>query len=514
MACLLLLLINLNIGLGMNIINEKVLVSWIGGNDLESKASKMTGPIWATVSDVTFDRLELIYNYPSDLVTPYLELLTGNLSCPVNARKADLSSPINFGEIYLAAERLLDIISRETIALSILLSPGTPAMQAVWILLGKTRFACNFYQASKEQGVNIVEIPFKLTAEYIPSMTNLAPTEFGQLGLLDSDADPAFDDIITLDPEMLLLKAKAQVLASHEVSVLICGESGTGKEMFARAIHNASARRDKPFVAVNCGAFPSELIDSILFGHKKGAFTGAVSDKVGVFELAHSGTLFLDEFGELNSSAQVRLLRVLQDGKFTRLGDSKERSSNFRLITATNRDLMADVSKGRFREDLFYRVAIGVLSLPPLRSRQSDLDHLADQFTAMLTQEYPSLGGKKISTAAKKIISNHRWPGNIRELKATILRAALWSETAVLEDVDIRRAILSTLQNSESILERDISKGVDIKSIIDLVERHYLERGLAFTSGNKRKTALLLGYNNHQTLNNRLKKLGLENDND
>ncbi|BFL83671.1 hypothetical protein LFREDSHE_21210 [Shewanella baltica] len=289
---MLLLLINLNVGLWMNIINEKVLVSWIGGNDLESNDIKMTGPIWAAVSVVAFDRLELIYNYPSDLVAPYLKLLSDNLSFPVHARKADLSSPVDFGEIYLAAERLLDGINREAIALSILLSPGTPAMQAVWILLGKTRFACNFYQASKEQGVNTVEIPFKLTAEYIPSMTNLAPIELGQLGLLGSDADPAFDDIITLDPEMLLLKAKAQVLASHEVSVLICGESGTGKEMFARAIHNASARRGKPFVAINCGAFPSELIDSILFGHKKGAFTGAVSDKVGVFELAHSGTLF------------------------------------------------------------------------------------------------------------------------------------------------------------------------------------------------------------------------------
>ncbi|GIU19406.1 sigma-54-dependent Fis family transcriptional regulator [Shewanella sp. MBTL60-007] len=470
---------------------------------------QMTGPIWALVKAHKFDVIELIYNYSEDEVKPYVSLLSERIKCKVNARKANLSSPVDYEEIYLAAERLLKEVVKPDSDLSILLSPGTPAMQAIWVLLGKTRFPCIFYQASKEQGIEAVKIPFTLSAEYVPAVTQLNQSELSKLAQLEAPLDSAFDDIITIGADIQTLKQQAQILAQQEVPVLICGESGTGKEMFARAIHNASARKDKPFVAVNCGAFPSELIDSILFGHKRGAFTGAVTDKAGVFEQAHNGTLFLDEFGELEPAVQVRLLRVLQDGKYTRLGDSDEKSSNFRLITATNKNLIHEVAQGRFREDLFYRVAIGVLQLPPLRARQGDLDFLVDSLLQTLAKEHPVLQGKNISYLAKKVIKEHKWPGNIRELKATLLRAALWSGSDCIDEAEMQKALFTMEDKQDSLLDREIDQGFDINDILAEVERRYIIKGLEQADGNKSKVAKLLGYNNHQTLSNRLKTLGI-----
>ncbi|MFS1425305.1 sigma-54 interaction domain-containing protein [Shewanella sp. 10N.286.48.B5] len=483
---------------------QRLLVSWIGGNDLKMPEGHMSGPIWAMINSVEFDLIELIYNYSEDEVRPYLSLLSKQVQCKVNARKAELSSPIDYEDIYLAAEKILNEVVQQDFHLSILLSPGTPAMQSIWVLLGKTRFPCTFYHASLEQGVNAVTIPFNVSAEYAPTVTQLNTNELNNLALLDAPIDSAFDDIISQDNSIATLKYQAQVLAKHEIPVLICGESGTGKEMFARAIHNASDRKDKPFIAVNCGAFPSELIDSILFGHKRGAFTGAVTDKSGVFEQANNGTLFLDEFGELEPAVQVRLLRVLQDGKYSRLGDTALQSSNFRLITATNKNLINEVAHGHFREDLFYRVAIGVLQLPPLRSRQGDLDFLADSLLKSLAKEHPALQGKNISFIAKKIIKQHKWPGNIRELKATLLRAALWSTSHCIDENDMQQALFVSESESLAIMDRDISQGFDIKSLLSEIEQHYISKALKLTAGNKTNAAKLLGYKNHQTLSNRI----------
>jgi transcriptional regulator with PAS, ATPase and Fis domain len=495
------------LGLGMN--KKRLLVSWIGGNDLNMLEGQMTGPIWTTIQAAKFDVIELIYNYSDDEVRPYVSLLSERVKCKVNARKANLLSPIDYEDIYIAAEQLLKEVVQSDSDLSILLSPGTPAMQAIWVLLGKTRFPCTFYQASKEQGVQVINIPFKLSAQYIPAVTKLNQTELNNLARLEAPIDSAFDDILTIESNLQVLKSQAQILAQQDVPVLIYGESGTGKEMFARAIHNASTRKDKAFIAVNCGAFPTELIDSILFGHKRGAFTGAVSDKSGVFEQAHNGTLFLDEFGELDAAVQVRLLRVLQDGKYTRLGDSDEKSSDFRLITATNKNLINEVAHGRFREDLFYRVAIGVLQLPPLRMRQGDLDFLVDSLMQTLAKEHSVLQGKNISYLAKKVIKEHKWPGNIRELKATLLRAALWSGSDCIDEAEMRQALFIMEGKQESLLERDIHQGFDINNILAEVESHYIVKALELHDGNKSKVAKLLGYNNHQTLSNRVKKLGI-----
>ena len=494
---------------------DQVLVSWIGAHDLKAVTEGYTGPIIDTLSAVSFTRAELIFSYPESQTEPYLQVLRSRFpDAEINARFADLASPVDYEAIYHASRHFLQDLVGEGLTPAILISPGTPAMQAIWILLGKTQFPSRFYQASREKGVEQVKIPFEIAAEYIPSATHLSDKTLQQLNLSEAPTDAAFDNIITQNPVMLRLKQQAQILAHKDVPVLIDGETGTGKELFARAIHNASSRKDQPFIAVNCGAFAPELVDSMLFGHKKGAFTGANRDQAGVFEQADGGTLFLDEFAELTPAVQVRLLRVLQEKRFTPLGSQKEQRSDFRLITATHKNLIQEVSEGRFREDLFYRIAVGVLHLPPLRQRQGDLILLADNLLAAMAKQDGDLLGsetehKKISAEAKKVILNHPWPGNIRELRSTLLRASLWSEGDSLSASELQNALFQQPDKPHDIMQRDISQGVDIQGIIAEICQHYIPQALVETGQNKTEAAQLLGLKNYQTLNNWMQKYGI-----
>lgn len=246
-----------------------ILVSWIGGNDLKALAGGLPGPVLSTLRADSFARAELLCSYPSDQLDSYRAWLAENTETPLNVYHEPLSSPVNFAEIYQAAERHLRRLQCSGEPLAILLSPGTPAMQAVWILLGKTRYPATYYQSSLEQGVQQVDIPFEIAAEYVPAAAEISTSSLNNMVIQAAPVNAAFDNIITRNKSMLLLKQQAEVLAHKLVPVLIYGETGTGKELFARAIHNAGPRAAKPFIAVNCGAIPSELIDSTLFGHKR-----------------------------------------------------------------------------------------------------------------------------------------------------------------------------------------------------------------------------------------------------
>ena len=309
---------------------------------------------------------------------------------------------------------------------------------------------------------------------------------------------------------------KARRIAPRSIPVLIEGESGTGKELFARAIHDASPRKDKPFVAINCGAIPAELVESELFGHEKGAFTGATAARVGHFEAAHQGTIFLDEIGELPKEMQVKLLRTVQEGEVKRIGATKARQVDIRIIAATNRNLIDEVAAGSFREDLFYRLAVAVIKLPPLRERDGDVSLLIDQFLERINQESgnePGYKQKKISASARNILLQHSWPGNVRELQNTLTRAAVWSVDEELGEEDIREALLpvpAAGKGKELILNQPLGEGINLPEIMKTVAVHYLERGLAETHGNKTKAAEILGLPSYQTLTNWLKKYGLE----
>jgi transcriptional regulator with PAS, ATPase and Fis domain len=492
----------------------KTLVSWIGGHDLNSIGTEGLdrGPVVSTLSAQTFNRVELLYNYPEDEVKPYLLWLEKQTDIRINARHVKLSSPVHFGEIYLSVNGLLEKLFDENDKqdLNILLSPGTPAMLAIWVLLGKTKYKATFWQSSREKGVEKAVIPFDIAAEYIPTADKISSTTISRLAAAEVPVDAAFDDIITNNPLMAELKVQASVLAKLDVPVMIYGESGTGKELFATAIHNASNRSGNKFIPVNCGAFPSELIDSLLFGHKKGAFTGATTDKAGYFEQADGGTLFLDEFGELDPAVQVRLLRVLQNGRFTPVGGVKEIEVDVRIITATNKDLMLEVSEGRFREDLFYRVAVGVLHLPPLRERQGDISLLSDTLIRAIGMADAQLKDKEISAEAKKIILKQSWSGNIRELQSTLLRAALWSQGSIITAANLERALFRMPEKEMGVLGRDIAQGIDIYEVLDEVTKHYLERAIEHTGDSKTKIAKLLKIKNYQTVDNWIKKYGIE----
>lgn len=402
------------------------LVSWIGGNDIDAATATTDklGAIASTVEAEAFTELHLLYSYPEDKTLTYLSWLKAKTKASISARFEVLSSPIDYYDIYVAADRLLtelSIASSEPIA--ILISPGTPAMQAVWILLDKTKHQVTFYQSTLEQGVQQVNIPFEISAEFVPKTDKtLAQLAAGQV-----QANAAFNDIVTQNPLMKTLKQQATMLAARDVPVLVYGETGTGKELFATAIHNASPRKDRTFVPINCGAVPPELIDSVFFGHVKGAFTGAVNNHDGVFKQADGGTLFLDEFGELPLSVQVRLLRVLQSGEVTPVGASKSIKVDVRIIAATNRDLLQEVAAGRFREDLFYRIAVGVLKLPPLRERSGDISLLSEKLLSDIYSTLNDVDHKKLSADAKNLILKQVWRGNIRELQSTLLRASLWA---------------------------------------------------------------------------------------
>ncbi|CAO1659089.1 Sigma 54-interacting transcriptional regulator [Halomonas sp. NYA30] len=489
---------------------HRTLISWIGANDLKAVGHEPAGPICSTLKNIPFDAVQLLYAYPYEQVSPYIAWLERHTDIAIDACEASLSSPVDFGEIYLAVEPYLAKLASTGTEISILLSPGTPAMQAVWILLGKTKFSAVFYQSSLEKGVEQVKIPFELAAEFVPAVSDISDDKLN--ALMDSRApiNAAFDNIVTQNPHMQLLKHQAQILAERNVPILIYGESGTGKELFARAIHNASSRSDKPFVALNCGAIPEELVDSTLFGHKKGAFTGAVSDRLGVFQQANGGTLLLDEFGELSAQSQVRLLRVLQEGKIVPVGSDKERPVDVRIVTATHRNLMEAVADGHFREDLFYRVAVGVLHLPPLRAREGDLSLLADMVLKAHGEQDSVFFGKKLSANAKEIILQHSWRGNVRELQSTLIRAALWGSGESIAGSDMRLALFTMPERDPGLLNHDVSQGIDLNILMGSLAAHYIQGAMAHTGQNKTKAARLLGLKSQQTLSNWIEKYGIE----
>ena len=241
------------------------------------------------------------------------------------------------------------------------------------------------------------------------------------------DGTLSLADVITRSQAMQPVLRAAEKVAASTIAVLIEGESGTGKEMIARAIHGSGARRAKPFVAVNCGALPENLVESILFGHEKGAFTGATEKHTGKFVEADGGTLFLDEVGELPPAAQVKLLRALQEGEVEPVGGRKPVKVDVRIVSATNRDLIADVKAGRFREDLFYRLHVFPISVPPLRRRAEDVPELARHFLARIAAE-EGKRARSLSAQALALLSGYRWPGNVRQLENAIFRAVVLAE--------------------------------------------------------------------------------------
>ena len=293
---------------------------------------------------------------------------------------------------------------------------------------------------------------------------------------------------------------------SVKTSVLITGESGTGKELVARALHSEGVRAKEPFVAVNCGAIPEELMESELFGHKRGSFTGAVADTLGMFQEANGGTLFLDEIGELSLGLQVKLLRALQERKVKPVGATEEAEVDVRVIAATNRDLETEVSRGAFRADLYYRLNVIELRLPPLRHRREDIPLLAEHFLRRFSHEHRRTS--RLSTEAMRRLESYEFPGNVRELENIIERAVALSSSALIGASDlpeVKAPRIVTPQPPSALP----AEGVDLDQLVSDYERTWVLRALEQTGGVRKRAAVLLGIS-FRSLRYRLEKLGLE----
>ncbi|MBI5892445.1 MAG: sigma-54-dependent Fis family transcriptional regulator [Deltaproteobacteria bacterium] len=312
-----------------------------------------------------------------------------------------------------------------------------------------------------------------------------------------------FENIITKSKEMLDVFNLIKKVCDYDTTVLITGESGTGKELVARAIHYSGARKDKPFIAVNCGAIPHALIESELFGHIKGAFTDAIKTKAGLFEEADKGTLFLDEIGELPADMQVKLLRVLQEGEVRKVGDTKSIKIDVRVISATTKNLLEEIKKGSFREDLFYRLNVVEIHLPSLRERQDDIPILADYFLKRHCMKF-SKNISMIDKDAMDLLLSYKWQGNVRELENVIERAV------ILEDTDvITPNSLPFLKQTPDTRHQTLDKAMlSIKKAEESIEKELIKKALDMTSGNKTHAAKLLEIS-HRALLYKIKEYGL-----
>jgi DNA-binding NtrC family response regulator len=499
---------------------QKVLVAWLGRTDLRAPTESEVvgiGPIAQALEARSFDEAFLLSDYDERLVSPYTKWLRARTKARIEVVHERLSGPTDFGEIYEAAirgvQRALAAHPRG-VALAFHLSPGTPAMAAVWIILGKTRFPAELIESSKDHGVRTASVPFDISADFIPDLLREQDERLRQGSAAEAPEAPEFADILHRSRVMARLIQRARRVATRNVPVLIEGESGTGKEMLARAIHRASPRREQPFVAVNCGAIPEELVVSELFGHEKGAFTDAKQPRKGYFEAASGGTLFLDELGELPGPAQVKLLRVVQEGEVVRLGATKPIKVDVRIIAATHRTLTEEIAAGRFREDLFYRLAVAVLKIPPLRERTGDLGMLVESLLEQVNREAagePGYKDKKLSAGAKNLLTAHTWPGNVRELLNTLRRAAIWSEGTAISVEDVREAVLpAATPVRQDLLGKPLGEGFNLPQLLKEVAQTYLKRAIGESQGNKTKAADLVGLPSYQTFTNWLAKYEVE----
>ncbi len=301
-----------------------------------------------------------------------------------------------------------------------------------------------------------------------------------------------FENMIGKSKVMQEVYDLVEKVAGTDSTVLITGESGTGKEMAARAIHYLSTRRENAFVSINCGALPENLLESELFGHVKGSFTGAVANKKGMFEIAEKGTLFLDEVGEMSPWTQVKLLRALQDKRIRRVGGTEEILVNVRIISASNQDLKKNIEKGSFREDLFYRLNVISFEMPPLRNRKEDIPLLVSHFL----EKFCTGMGRQMKRIAPEVISvfeSHPWPGNVRELVNVIERVVAIEDRGTITKDSLPKEML--IPNRKQETTPALEPGFDFNAVMDEISANYVRQALQFSRGNLKEAASILGIN-------------------
>ena len=516
------------------------LVTWVGHADLLGMASelpanerdricaaiqkpptagRMSGPILTVLRSFRFDEVHLLGDFDKAM----LEDFAGWLGQPAKIHTVDLADPTDYAAVFRFTEQVLARVCSDSsmpLDLWLALSSGTPAMAATLVLLGKSRYPARFLQAYQGEARE-VDVPFDLIVDFVPSLLQDPDANLQVL----ADKTPAevegFSSIAGTGQLIRLAVGRAKRAAVRDVSVLILGESGVGKELFARAMHSASPRRQGPFVAVNCAALPRELIESQLFGHKRGAFTGATADYSGAFQQADKGTLFLDEFCECDPQMQAKLLRVLQPSQdeplsirsFQRLGDAAATKTDVRIIAATNSDPQTAIAHGKLRPDLFYRVASITLRLPSLRERRSDIPKVADALLDRINTEFaraePGYVSKRLSAPARRLVAQYDWPGNVRQLNNVLVQAAVMTLGDMIGKPDIEAAIADRPPAcvSPDAYDRPLGDGFSLPQHLEDIHKHYLYRAMSESGGIKTKAAELLGLKSYQTLDAQLRRL-------
>jgi transcriptional regulator with PAS, ATPase and Fis domain len=494
------------------------LLTWLGSTDLKCAVNDVEAAI-ATITlknPQPFDKIVILANAWESEWDDYLGWLKARLAQAkrpfenIVIQKAKIKSPIDYETILHESEIWINKLSNESDKLTISLTSGTPAMISIAVILGKARPNVEFIQSSEKIGIIKPKIPVDFAKEYVKSAAKGA----ANIAVSDPKTPKRLEKIVAQSIKMRDVISKAKILATSELPVLVMGETGTGKEVISNAIHLASLRSEKSFKAINCGALPQNLVDSILFGHEKGAFTGADKQHKGLFEQASGGTLFLDEVGELTPEVQVKLLRVVQEGCITRVGGSEDIDVDVRIIAATHRDLLRMVELDEFREDLFYRLAVGVISIPSLRERIEDIPILVEELMTEINRSSSTQvnnNSKNISDKGIKLIVSQPWLGNIRELQNTLNRAFLWSKTTEISNKDLAGAmIVRNKSEDESEVVLSLGQTVDANQLVDKYKKKFIIAALKASGNNLTKASVMLSLNSPQALKLWMKSVGVD----
>jgi transcriptional regulator with PAS, ATPase and Fis domain len=457
------------------------------------------GPILSLVREKSFDKIILFSTPRTDKNTSTTKeaLQVSHRNVDVEVRDLALQDPTDYfsilKELRVNVRKICDDTPQANFFISV--TSGTPQMHACWILLA----ACGEIPASilnvrPSQFVSkdlplITEVD--LTAKDFPTVrSKVTKIEISQDNIPDIETVIMQLGIVGDHPLMRKVLEVGATLAPSEAPILILGETGTGKELLATFVHRLSGRSRDRFVPLNCAAIPKDLVESILFGHKKGAFTGAISEQTGKFDQADRGTLFLDEIGELPVSTQAKLLRVLEDGLIEPIGDEKPHKVNVRIIAATNKDLGRAIRNSQFREDLYYRLNVGEIGIPSLRERRSDIPkialHILDKINRSLRKP------KRLSTSALRRLQNYSWPGNVRDLENVIERSARLLRQEVLDEDDLM--ILEPITYADPLAALpEPSKNFSLDQYIASARKQLVLRAMELSNGNKSEASRLLG---------------------
>jgi len=500
-------------------------ISWVGEHDFQvinEQRNYNLGPIYSFLNSKfssLIDEFHFLHSrgYKEKEFEVFLKFIKEKFNDKkIVVHKVELNNPTDYSMIY---QLLIDLMDSKNSFYHIQTSSGTPQMAAVWLLLAKTILNDNsklyqgyFDNQNMKDIISEINIPFGIELDFLMEINNKIKNNLVE----NWNKIPEYLNIIHQSPsmkEVLNLCYKVSVL---DIPVIIKGETGVGKELIAKAIHSSSTRKSEEMITINCAALNESTVEATLFGWSKGAWTNSYGEGKGLFRTANNGTIFLDEIGELSLEIQAKLLRVLEYGELTRVGDGKLYHTNTRIIVATNRNLMKMVTEGKFRRDLFYRLNVAIIKIPPLRERQEDILLIADYFLKIQNEKLKKIKAfkymdKSLSVSGKRFLKSFYWPGNIRELYHTIERATIWGEGEKIDENFLKSMVISDLkeENKKTSVEKEIYP-FNLEEYLDEIKSKYIKKALKKSAGNITKASKLLKYKNYQTLKNNMKKLNIK----